>query len=131
MDKRITKKLLSYQKDHVELVVENLQNRHICFDTSDPGCGKTYIAMAAAKHLDLKVFVICPKTIITTWKRVAELFRVKNIDVVNYELITKCKYYQKKTSVVCPYITYDKLIHMYTSLFVHKNINMYPYLRLQ
>ena len=92
MDKNISKKLLSYQRDHTADIITNLQNNHICFDTSDPGCGKTYVAIAAASQLDMKLFVVCPKTIISTSRGLSEIENYQNkklksqIEAIKYSI---------------------------------------------
>ena len=51
------------------------------------GLGKTFVALAAAKILaPPKTLVVCPKTIIPTWKRAAEYLGVA-IEVINYEKV--------------------------------------------
>jgi len=54
--------------------------------------GKTYSSIAVARELDLKICVICPKSIINKWKQViTEHFGLgdKLIDVTNYEKLIR------------------------------------------
>ena len=70
MKSSIKKLLLPYQIDHVINLSKKLSNNFICFDCSDTGTGKTYSAIATAKCLKMKVFIICPKTIMSAWHEV-------------------------------------------------------------
>lgn len=42
-------------------------------DASDPGTGKTVVAVLTAKRLGARLGVVCPKSVIPAWKRTAEL----------------------------------------------------------
>jgi superfamily II DNA or RNA helicase len=55
-------------------------------DASDLGTGKTAIACAVARVLGRELFVVCPKTVIAPWHRLARLFEVE-ATVVNYEAL--------------------------------------------
>lgn len=79
--------LLSYQRNHTERLIEILQKNNSVFDGSDTGTGKTYAAIATAKYLNLSPIIICPKSIISTWSRIAKEFGVKPILVTNYEAL--------------------------------------------
>ena len=106
MRSSIKKKLLPYQIDHTKNLADKLIKNHICFDSTFTGFGKTYSAIATAKVLKMKVFVICPKTIIASWKKVIEIFDVECLTVINYEMLILGKHYDKKNkSEKCKYIT--------------------------
>ena len=51
------------------------------------------MAIALAKYLNYHPFIICPKTIISNWYEVADIFGVIPITVVNYETLIKGKTY--------------------------------------
>jgi superfamily II DNA or RNA helicase len=55
-------------------------------DASDTGTGKTAVACAVAFILGLRLFVVCPKVIITPWRRMAALFQVE-CHCMNYEML--------------------------------------------
>ena len=92
----IKHKLLEYQQEHTNNIVRILTNNNTCLDASDTGTGKTYSAMAACNLLNLTPIIICPKSIVSQWKRIAEYFDVKKPIVVNYELIKRGKMYDAK-----------------------------------
>jgi superfamily II DNA or RNA helicase len=55
-------------------------------DASDTGAGKTPVACGVARTLGRQLFVICPKAVITPWKRMARKFGVR-IRIINYEML--------------------------------------------
>ena len=105
----VADKLLEYQFLHIFNLMTTLTNK-IVVDGSDPGTGKTYTSIALCKQLNLKVFIICPKTIMSTWAYVCKLFDIVPIAIVNYESIKFGKYYDlngKRTD--CKYIEVNQL----------------------
>lgn len=98
-------KLLTYQIEHTQNIINILKNKNICLDGSDTGTGKTYVAMAVAKYMKLRPFIISPKTIMYYWEKIADIFGVETLGIVNYETITKGKYYYGDKRIKCPYIT--------------------------
>lgn len=104
MKSSIKKILFPYQIEHTENLVNNLSERHICFDTSDTGTGKTYTAIASAKILKMNVFILCPKTIISLWQSIADKFNVKCVGISNYELIIRGSHYYKNKKKQCDYV---------------------------
>jgi hypothetical protein len=49
------------------------------------GSGKTYISTAAAQIMKRRPLVICPKSAISSWKNVLNLFQVTPLAIVNWE----------------------------------------------
>ena len=101
----IETKLLDYQILHVQNLIYSLENNNILLDLSDTGCGKTYSAIAVCKFNQLRPMIICPKTIISSWKKVCKYFQVKPYFVVNYETMRNGKYYKNGERIFCPCIT--------------------------
>jgi superfamily II DNA or RNA helicase len=95
INKSIKDKLLEYQVEHSENIIRILTNNNCCLDASDTGTGKTYTAIASCSHLKLIPIIICPKSVISTWKNVCRYFELKDFIVVNYELIKNGKMYDK------------------------------------
>jgi superfamily II DNA or RNA helicase len=119
IDRSIQKLLLDYQILHVQNLVSCIKKNNIVLDTSDTGCGKTYCALATCKQLNLQPIIFCPKTIISNWKKIAKIFKVKPLFVCNYETIRNSKYYVNQKRKKCPYIRYIKSKKYY----IWKNIN--------
>src|ERR1700679_3562073 len=88
----LLKMLLDYQRLHVQILIRALQKHKVAVDTSSTGTGKTYTSLAVAKHLKLRVFIICPKSMISVWKRLASQFEL-DFTVINYEAIRTGKAY--------------------------------------
>ena len=104
-ESEIMDKLLKFQVKHVDQLLQALKKFNTALDGSDTGTGKTYSALALAALLDLSVFVICPKSVISSWRRVAQIFKVKILGIINYESIKMGRYYDEKgVKTVCPYI---------------------------
>lgn len=105
LDNTIKDKLYDYQINHTERLIKIIKENTTVLDASDTGTGKTYCAAALCKHLNLKPFIICPKSVIYTWRSVCKLFDVEPYGVVNYETAKIGKYYNKDDKrVICPYL---------------------------
>lgn len=81
--------LKSHQNGHAEKIIKNIIEHGASFDGSDTGTGKTYTAMSIAKYLKLTPVVLCIKSGISNWKKVAEYFGIKEIIVCNYEQFSR------------------------------------------
>ena len=66
----MTDKLLNYQVEHVERLAYSLTSYNRVLDASDTGTGKTYTSVAVCKIFGWKPFIICPKSVITSWLKV-------------------------------------------------------------
>lgn len=98
-------KLLSYQIPHTYQLYESLLVTNCVLDASETGVGKTYIALACCGLLNLKPFIICPKSVINSWISVAKTLKVEIFGVSNYEKIKGCKYYNSNLEILeCPFI---------------------------
>jgi len=86
-----------YQIPVVNKAVSLLLEHGIFIDGSEPGVGKTYSTAFAAKQMGLPVFVVCPKSVIPTWKNVLAEIGVGIIDVVNIEKVIARKKHVTKT----------------------------------
>ena len=116
IDKDIERNLLEYQVPHVQNLLGSLEKNNIVLDTSDTGCGKTYCALAICKQLNLEPIIICPKSIISNWKKISKDFKIKPLFVCNYESIRKGKYYENGDMYnrqKCPYLRYIKKTKSY------------------
>jgi superfamily II DNA or RNA helicase len=97
--------LLLFQIPHTTHLVEVLKKYQSALDSSSTGTGKSYIASAICALLGLELFVVCPKSVINTWRKVAKLFQVKVLGISNYESLKICRYYDATGQRgQCPYI---------------------------
>ena len=101
----ITKKLLSFQVAHVYQLQECLNLRNRVIDASDTGTGKTYCAIATCALLKLTPFIICPKSVISSWVSVCNEFGIKYLGISNYEMLKNGNYYTENyEKIKCPYM---------------------------
>jgi hypothetical protein len=91
--------LLEPQKNHAVSLLNSLHLHGVAFDSSQTGCGKTYVAAWIAKNFNAQVVVICPKVVKKTWETVLSKFGIKAHLVINYEKITRGH---------TPHYTYDR-----------------------
>lgn len=103
----IKAKLLPYQIDHTNNAIYSIKTHNRFLDSSDTGSGKTYSSIAACVAMNKKPLIICPKSVITSWKNVLKYFNSEYYGVSNYESIQNCKMFtenSKNEKVPCPYI---------------------------
>lgn len=108
-NKSPVEKLISYQIPHLYQLQEALQNSQCVLDGSDTGTGKTYVGLALCSVLKLKPFIVCPKSVISSWVDVADTMGVEILGLANYEKLKGGKYYTPNYEIVeCPYM--DKVV---------------------
>lgn len=76
--------LREYQKPHFERIEEILKNYYGYLDTSEPGTGKTHIALALCLKYKMQLMVVCPKSMMGKWLDKADEYGVKMCDVLTY-----------------------------------------------
>lgn len=84
--------LLDFQSEHSEVLINSLKKNNIALSTAETGTGKTYISIYIAKLLNLKPFIVCPKTVIYNWINVSKIFNVPLLGISNYESFKNCSY---------------------------------------
>lgn len=105
MGESIERKLLPFQIPHVYQLYECLQENRCIVDASDTGTGKTYCSIGLCKLMRMKPFIICPKSVINSWRDVARLFDCEIYGISNYEKIKNGKHYTNDFELVdCPFI---------------------------
>ncbi len=115
ISQEILSKAKGFQIPHIQNIIFALRVYGVALDASDTGTGKTYSTVAACVQENLKILVICPKSVIPTWFRVCEMFGVDVIGVINYESIKNGKYYtclddfEAEILTKCPYIQVIKV----------------------
>lgn len=78
--------LLDYQRTPAAMLARSLRQFGGALDASDTGVGKTYMAMAVARELNLVPLVICPKAVMPSWDRVSTQLR-HPLRCINYEKV--------------------------------------------
>jgi superfamily II DNA or RNA helicase len=101
----IKHKLLEYQQEHINNIIRILNTNNTCLDASDTGTGKTYSAIASCILSNLRPIIICPKSVIATWRNVCNYFDMKlDAIIVNYETIKKGKIYKNDKKIKADFI---------------------------
>jgi superfamily II DNA or RNA helicase len=83
--------LFPFQIQPVKRLVSSIMTYNAALDASDTGTGKTYTACAIARHMGRRPFVVCPKAVISSWKKALAYLGVKPIGVINYEAVKNGK----------------------------------------
>lgn len=85
-DRFAARKLRLHQVEPFKQLLSILRHYQSAVDISDTGVGKTYVAAAVAKALQLPCLVICPKIVKSAWHRAATHFD-DSLSVINYEAL--------------------------------------------
>jgi superfamily II DNA or RNA helicase len=86
--------LRNWQIESVGKLVASINKWGSAIDGSDMGIGKTYVACGVARELNMKIAVVCPKAVITSWNRViCNHFKMKKdlVGIINYESLRRGK----------------------------------------
>jgi superfamily II DNA or RNA helicase len=85
--------LIDYQIPVTSQLCSALITNGSAIDGSSTGSGKSYVATAAARELGLKIGVVCPKSVISSWvKVITKHFKMKPQFVLNYESVKTGKF---------------------------------------
>mgnify|MGYP003115835612 FL=1 len=76
------------QEDHAQVIYRSLLENKAALDTSETGVVKTIITCHIARHWQSQgkpIAVVCPKSVVTHWKRNLQDHGVTPVFVSNYE----------------------------------------------
>lgn len=79
--------LTENQKAHVQKVEKCLEKYNRYINNSSLGSGKTYVTCELARKYSLSLLIICPKSVINEWQKIAKLFQVNIIDCISYSCL--------------------------------------------
>ena len=77
--------LLDWQVPLCDELQDKVQQSRVVVNALPTGVGKTYLGAELASRLDLKPFVISPKSVIGAWRNVLDQWDVGPVDVINLE----------------------------------------------
>lgn len=85
--------LLPYQKSHYLNILTSIKKYSRALDASDTGTGKTFISIKLCKELKLIPWVICQKSIVSSWHQVLKSFgyNTNEYNVITYEQLALYK----------------------------------------
>jgi superfamily II DNA or RNA helicase len=90
---RTSQGLKEFQVPLVEVLCSAINVGGAALDGSDTGAGKTFVAIAVARELGMKIGVVCPKSVISVWNKIIKLhFGMSPEFVLNYEAVKTGKY---------------------------------------
>jgi superfamily II DNA or RNA helicase len=90
---KYTDGLREFQIPIVEKLCASISAHGSALDGSDTGAGKTYAAVAVARDLGMKIAVVCPKAVISSWDKVIHKhFKLNAQFILNYESVKTGKY---------------------------------------
>lgn len=78
-------KPFSYQVGPIDSIRNALERGNSILDASDTGVGKTVHTLLAAKHLGIRLGVVCPKSVIPAWRDLAAEIGVETLFITNVE----------------------------------------------
>lgn len=85
--------LRSFQVPAVEKLCAAIKQNKAALDGSDTGTGKSYCASAVARELKMGIAVVCPKAVMSSWKKVIHNhFGMTAEFILNYESVKTGKY---------------------------------------
>lgn len=89
----ITSRLRPYQPPAVSTLVSGFSIYNSLIDTSDMGCGKSFVALATALALRKEPYLLVRKAAIPTWRRYLKHFNIdpEQITITNLEAIKSGK----------------------------------------
>ena len=78
-------KLLEHQIIHYENIKKSIIQHSRALDASDTGTGKTFVSVKICKELGLIPWVICPKSVVSSWNRIIKQGGIKKFYIITYE----------------------------------------------
>ena len=78
--------LYDWQQPNADAIAAALATDNVAADGSDTGVGKMYITCAVAKAAGRPLAVVCPKSIVLEWRKVAAMWSVP-CEAINYEQV--------------------------------------------
>ena len=82
--------LRPWQVAAAEKLCASIKKWGAAIDGSEVGVGKTYNACGVARELNMQIFIVCPKAVMESWRRViVNHFKIKDklVGIINYEML--------------------------------------------
>lgn len=91
--------LLEEQKPHAERILRILTNPRYGYgylDTSEMGCGKTYVLAFIAQAMMKRPLILCPTNVIPVWTAICEEYSLRPIAIIGFESLISTAGHQPK-----------------------------------
>ena len=105
-------KLLDHQLDHVNFIENLLKVNNFYLDCSSMGCGKTFVSLYLAQKYKFKMIIICPKSMISSWKQLSEDYNIELLFITTYQSFRGTKHGYLSIDKDGNYSPTDKLIEL-------------------
>lgn len=92
--------LLEHQNVHYSNIKKSIVNHSRALDASDTGTGKTFVSVKLCKELDLIPWVICPKSVVSSWNRIIKQGGIKKFYIITYEQLMLSTDLIEKTTLI-------------------------------
>lgn len=79
--------LYPWQVEHAMLCAERLKTLKGVIDTSEPGAGKTSLAIWLAQRFRMGIFVVCPAKLLQNWAEATAQYSVDLVGSVSFETL--------------------------------------------
>ena len=104
--------LLDHQIKHFDNIKNCLVKYSRAIDASETGTGKTYVSVKLCLELNLIPWIICPKSIVSSWNRIIKQAGIKKFNIITYDQLIISKELLKKNNETNEYTwlfeSYDK-----------------------
>jgi superfamily II DNA or RNA helicase len=77
--------LLDYQIKHYENIKKSIEKNSRAIDASDTGTGKTFVSVKLCEELKLIPWVICPKSVVSSWNKIISQSTIKKFYIITYD----------------------------------------------
>lgn len=113
--------IIPRQQNHIDEIVNALNQSSFHLDTSQMGSGKTYTTCTVAKRLGYNMFIVSPINVIGNWFDTCKATGTKLAGITNYEKLIRgrwwdfrgssdrTKLYRKDGTTDCPYFPYNEV----------------------
>lgn len=83
--------LLDHQLLHFSNIKNSLIKYSRAIDASDTGTGKTYVSVKLCMELNLIPWIICPKSVVSSWNKVLIQSGIKKFYIITYDQLILAK----------------------------------------
>lgn len=83
--------LLNHQYEHYNNIKNSIKKYSRALDASDTGTGKSYVSIKLCNELKLIPWIICPKSVVSTWSKIIDQYNIKKFFIITYDQLIVSK----------------------------------------